>query len=358
MTAHTPRPKLPLPELDRFCRQAFRGVGADEQTADAATRGMMHATELGVDSHGVRLLPHYLRALESGRLNRSPRLRRTGGFGAVEVIDADHAQGAVGAFHGMDRAVALARQFGVGAVAVRNSSHFGPAGAYALEAARQGLIGMAFCNSDSLVRLHDGAARIHGTNPIAVGVPVAGEDPWLLDMATSAIPYNRVLLYRSLGLELPQGVASDAAGHDTRDAMKAEMLAPLGGEFGFKGAALAGVAEILGAVLTGMKLSFDIAPMDGPDFGTPRHLGAFVLALNPEAFLDRGAFDAGMRRYLDTLRSSRPVAGSRVMAPGDREWRVAAERRREGVVLDPATETAFAEIAARFGLALPAAAQG
>lgn len=358
MTAETPSPKLPLSELDRFCREAFRAVGADEQTADAATRGMMHATELGVDSHGIRLLPHYLRALEGGRLNCTPQLRRTGGFGAVEVIDADHAQGAVGAFHGMDRAIALAGKFGLGAVAVRNSSHFGPAGAYALAAARQGFIGMAFCNSDSLVRLHDGAARIHGTNPIAVGVPVAGEEPWLLDMATSAIPYNRVLLYRSLRIELPQGVASDTGGHDTRDAMQAEMLAPLGGEFGFKGAALAGVAEILSAVLTGMKLSFDIPSMEGPDFNTPRHLGAFVLALNPDAFLDRGSFDAGMRRYLDTLRSSRPVAGSRVMAPGDREWRVAAERRQEGVALDPATETAFAEIAARFGLPLPATVHG
>lgn len=358
MTAETPSPKLPLSELDRFCREAFRAVGADEQTADAATRGMMHATELGVDSHGIRLLPHYLRALEGGRLNRNPQLRKTGGFGAVEVIDADHAQGAVGAFHGMDRAIALAGKFGLGAVAVRNNSHFGPAGAYALAAARQGFIGMAFCNSDSLVRLHDGAARIHGTNPIAVGVPVPGEEPWLLDMATSAIPYNRVLLYRSLGIELPQGVASDTGGHDTRDAMQAEMLAPLGGEFGFKGAALAGVAEILSAVLTGMKLSFDIPSMEGPDFSTPRHLGAFVLALNPDAFLDRGSFDAGMRRYLDTLRSSRPVAGSRVMAPGDREWRVAAERRQEGVALDPATETAFAEIAARFGLPLPATVHG
>ena len=342
-----------LAQLDGFCRAAFAAVGADVPTADAATRAMMHATELGVDSHGVRLLPHYLTALQGGRLNRTPALRVVGGLGAVAVLDADHAHGALGAYRGMEEACALAGRHGIGAVAVRNTSHFGAAGAYALWAARNGFIGLAFCNSDSFVRLHDGAERFHGTNPIAVGVPVADADPWLLDMATSAIPYNRVLLYRSLGVALPEHVGSDRGGVDTLDPHAAEMLAPLGGAFGFKGAGLAGVAEILSAVLTGMRLSFDIPLMEGPDFVQPRLLGAFVLALNPDAFLDRAVFDAGMRRYLDRLRGSAARHGGRVMAPGDREWAVAADRRHNGVQLDPATADAFAAIAQRHGIAPP-----
>ena len=342
---------ISLPQLEAFCHAAFAAIGADAATTDAATRAMLHGTRYGVDSHGVRLLPHYLMAIEGGRLNRNPELKRVGGFGAVEVWDADHAQGALGSYHGMARAIELARQFGLGAAAIRNSSHFGPAGAYALAAAQAGFIGIAFCNSDSFVRLHDGAMRFHGTNPISVAVPVQGDNPWFLDMATSAIPYNRVQLYRSLGVELPQGTASDVQGVDTRDAEQADMLAPLGGEFGFKGAALAGVAEIFSAVLTGMKLSFDILPMGGPDFATPRGMGAFMLALNPDAFLDRAAFDAGMRRYVETLRASPARADCRVMAPGDREWDVARGRDHSGVILDPTTAKAFDEIAARLGIA-------
>ncbi|MDT1061399.1 Ldh family oxidoreductase [Paracoccus sp. CPCC 101403] len=342
---------IALAELDRFCRAAFLAVGADEATADAATRSMMHGTRFGVDSHGVRLLPHYLKVLQGGRLNPRPQVRKVGGMGAIEVLDADHAQGALGAYRGMERACELARQFGIGAVAIRNNSHFGPAGAYSLAAAQQGLIGISFCNSDSFVRLHDGAMRFHGTNPISVAVPVQGEDPWFLDMATSAIPYNRVLLYRSLGVELPVGVASDEAGVNTIDPGKTEMLAPLGGEFGFKGAALAGVAEIFSAVLTGMTLSFDIPHMDGPDFSTPRRMGAFVLALNPDAFLDRAQFDAGMRRYVDTLRNSPAREDCRVMAPGDREWQVARQREVQGVILDPTTATEFASLSASLGIA-------
>jgi len=353
MLRTNPQMSVPLAALDQFCRQVLIACGANEATADAATRAMMHGTRLGVDSHGIRLLPHYIQALESGRLNKTPQLRTVSGFGAVETLDADHAQGALAAYTGMTRAIALANAFGIGAVAIRNTSHFGPAGAFSVEAARQGLIGFTFANSDSFVRLHDGAERFHGTNPISVAVPSSGENPWLLDMATSAVPFNRVLLYRSLGKRLPASVASDARGFDTQNADDTEMLAPLGGEFGFKGAALAGVAEILSAVLTGMKLSFDIAPMQGPDFSTPRGMGAFVLAIKPDAFVDRDIFDQGMARYLETLRASQPRESCRVMAPGDREWAVASLRDQLGVTVDPVTLAAFETLARRYAVPMP-----
>ncbi|MGW6778483.1 Ldh family oxidoreductase [Brucella pseudogrignonensis] len=347
-----------LAALERFCSAILSGCGADTATTQAATRAMMHGTRLGVDSHGVRLLSHYVTALVGGRVNRTPRLRAVRSFGAIETLDADHAHGALAASTAMARATALSDQFGIGAVAIQNSSHFAAAGVYALQAAQQGYIGIAVCNSDSFVRLHDGAMRFHGTNPIAVGVPTTADHPWLLDMATSSIPYNRVMLYQSLGTPLPQGVASDTEGVDTLEAASAAMLAPLGGQFGFKGAALAGVAEILSAVLTGMKLSFEIAPMGGPDFTTPREMGAFVLALKPEAFVDRAVFDAGMTRYLDTLRNSPARQDCTVMAPGDREWQVAQQRQRHGVTIDPVTLQSFAELAARYRVALPERLKG
>jgi LDH2 family malate/lactate/ureidoglycolate dehydrogenase len=342
-----------LDELDRFCRAVFVAAGANTATADAATRAMMHGTRHGVDSHGVRLLAHYITALNGGRINGAPDIKKVTSFGAIETLDADDAHGALATYTAMDNAIDLASKFGIGAVAIRNTSHFGPAGAYSIEAARKGYIGITFCNSDSFVRLHDGAMRFHGTNPISVGVPVSGDDPWLLDMATSSIPYNRVLLYRSLGQALPNATASDETGVDTTDANAADMLAPLGGEFGFKGAALAGVAEIFSAVLTGMKLSFDIAPMGGPDFSKPRGMGAFVLAIKPEAFVDRQTFDSGMQRYLKVLRTSPTREDCKVMAPGDREWLVAAQREREGVTVDPATRQAFEELAEKYGLEMP-----
>lgn len=319
---------------------------------------MMHGSLFGIDSHGVRLTGHYVKAIEGGRVNGKPDIQVTRTGPAAAVLDGDDGHGAVVTFAAMEVACDLAATAGIGAVAIRRSSHFGAAGAYALAAAEAGFIGIAVCNSDSFMRLHGGAERFHGTNPIAAGVPVAGSKPWLLDMATSAIPYNRVLLYRSLGLPLPEGVASDCSGIDIADPHGVEMLAPLGAAFGHKGAGLAGLVEILSAVLTGMRLSFDIAPMGGPDFATPRGMGAFVLAIRPDAFIDRESFDAAMQRYLDRLRNSRTAPGAAVLAPGDREWAEAERRRRDGIPVDPVTIEDFTALAERLGVPLPAFDRG
>lgn len=343
----------PVGALDRFCLTILGAAGADEPTADAASRAMMHGSRLGIDSHGVRLLNHYVTALTGGRVNPHPNLRIAKATSAVSVLDADHGHGALAAFRAMDHAVGVARTAGVAIVAIRNTSHFGPAGAYALRAAEKGCIGVAMCNSDSFVRLHDGAARFHGTNPIACSVPVADEKPWLLDMATSAITYNRIQLSRSLGQLLPDHVASDEDGLDTADADQAAMLAPLGGDYGYKGAGLAGLVEIFCAIVTGMKLSQDIAPMSGPDFSSPRSMGAFVLAIAPEALPDGDSLPERMRRYRDTLRNTAARPGSRVLAPGDREWEEAARRDVLGVPIDPATGSDFMRLAARFGVTPP-----
>lgn len=345
--------RVPVSELDHFCRAALGAAGADEATVEAATRAMMHGALLGIDSHGVRLLDHYITALSGGRVNPRPKLQLVRETGAVAALDADNGHGALAAYFAMDQAVRLASSFGIGAVAIRNSSHFGPAGAYALAAAEAGMIGLAMCNADSFVRLHDGAARFHGTNPIACAVPVDGQPPWLLDMATSAITYNRIQLYKSFGRALPAGTASGLDGEDAVSAEMAQMLAPLGGAFGFKGAGLAGLVEILSSVLSGMRLSFEIAPMSGPDFATPRGLGAFVLAIRPQAFVEEGAFRDGMRRYLGTLRQSPARAGATVMAPGDREWAEADRRTVEGIPLDPVTLETFRKLAQRFGIEPP-----
>lgn len=331
--------RFAAPLLKTRVYELLSEAGADDASAAAATRAMLHASQLGIDSHGVRLAAFYAEALRSGQVNGKPHITVSRTAAASAMVDADHGLGHAAAYKAMEVACDLARECGVGAVGIARSSHYGAAGAYALAGAEGGFVSIATTNADSLVALHDGAAPFHGTNPIAAAAPVPGGRPWLLDMATSSIPYNRVLLFRSLQRDLPFGVAADTQGQFTRDPNEAAMLIPLGAEdFGFKGAGLAGLVTILSAVLTGATPDHRVPPMNSKEENTPRpEIGHFCVAFDPDRFGGRATYDRLIADYLASLRGSSTRLSNPVMAPGDREWQVMAERASQGIPVDPET---------------------
>jgi ureidoglycolate dehydrogenase (NAD+) len=326
-------------DLSRRVQAALEEVGASPASASSATRAMMHASRHGIDSHGVRLTEHYCRMLRGGRLKGDPELRVERRASGSAVVDGGDGLGHHAAYRAVEVGMELAREAGIAGVGVTHSSHLGAAGAYAIVGAEAGFVTFATTNTDSMVALFDGAQRFHGTNPLAFAAPVPGSKPWLLDMATSSIPMNRVLLHRSLDKDLPEGVAADIHGRSTTDPHQAEMLLPLGGEnYGYKGAGLAGVATLFSAILTGTTLDPDFIPMYGTDdISTPRNMGHFVMVIDPEKFAGAAAFGQTMIRYLESLRGAPVRAGGKVMAPGDREWAEAERRDAEGIPIDPDT---------------------
>lgn len=331
--------RVAVDRLRECVHAALRNGGADEPSADATTRALVQASCLGIDSHGVRLTPHYVRVMQSGRVNPRPQFRTEHKAAGAAMLDADNGLGHGAAYAGMALACELAQTAGVGAVGIVRSSHFAAAGPYAISGAEAGFIALVTTNTDSAVALHGGAQPFHGTNPISVAAPVRGQKPWLLELATSSIPFNRVALSRTLKKPLPDGVAADKDGVPTNDPFKAEMLLPLGGvDFGYKGAGMAGLVTVLSAVLTGATLDHEMIPMfRTEDFRTPRNLGHFCIALNPEHFAGRTAYEEAMTRYLAALRAVPARPGQTVMAPGDREWATEAERLRSGIPIDRET---------------------
>ena len=336
--------------LSIFCKKILKSIGTNQETVKYTVSAIMHGSQYGIDSHGVRLLHHYVKAFEGGRINKKPKTKFYSKKGeSTGVLDADDGHGAVGTYKAVNEAVKLATKYGIGAIAITNSSHFGPAGAYAKNGADQDQITIVFGNSDSFVSLFDGSERFHGTNPIAVAVPTDQKNPWLLDMATSSVPFNKIELHRSLKKSLPKGVALDSQGEITSDPNIAHTLTPLGGsDFGYKGAGLAGIAEIFSSVLTGMRLSPDIPSMLGPNFSTPRKLGAFVICLKPTSFVTREIFLSAIHRYIRLIGTSESMSERKVMVPGEREWRVFEERMIKGIPLDPQTEKSLYELSIKY----------
>jgi len=334
-------------DVRHFLLSALQSAGTANEAAQAVTEALIEASLRGVDSHGIRLLIHYVVAVRNGRINPSARLSFNQSGASTGVVDGDNGFGHYASYFAVDRGVELARETGIGAVSVTNSSHFGAAGCYVLRAAAEGLVALGTCNSDSFVLLHDGIHPFHGTNPLAFAAPVPGERPFLMDMATSVIPWNRVQDLRMKQLPMPPDVSVNADGEPTLDPEQSAALLPIGGiRYGYKGAALASVAEILSAVMTGMPHCSRLLSMAGPDFSTPRHLGHFFIVIDPARFIPTAIYEAAMRAYLSDLRSQPTREGGKLMAAGDREWQVEAERREHGIPISESLAQGFDKLAA------------
>jgi LDH2 family malate/lactate/ureidoglycolate dehydrogenase len=343
--------KVTSTELLTFINSSLRAAGADWASAEAVSQSLVGASSRGVDSHGLRLLPHYLNVLQNGRINGNPQITFKALSASTGTLNGDDCFGHLAGYRAIEEGIKLADKSGMGAVTVINSSHFGAAGSYSLLAAEQGYIALVVSNSDKLVLAHDGVAPFHGTNPISFAAPVKDQNPYLLDMATSSIPYNRVLHYQSIDRPLPKDVAVDGAGDMTTDPLNTEALLPLGGRgYGYKGAALAGMCEVLCSALTGMAFSHQLLAINGPDLSTPRHLGHFFLVMKPEAFIDPDIYADQLSTYLADLREQSAVSDAKVMAPGDREWDVQQKRQANGIPIDPPLWENLKSIAAELNI--------
>lgn len=345
--------RLPKAALEEFAAALLRGAGASADSAAAAARAMTDASSRGVDTHGVRLVPFYVDQLEHGRVKRDPALTATLTAPACVTVDADGGLGHGASYRAIDEAARLAEETGIAAAVVTRSTHHGATGVYTLAAARRGFVAFGTTHADALVVPHGGVRPFFGTNPVSFAAPAPGEEPVLLDMATSAIPLNRVHLRRDTGAPLPREVAVDAAGVATTDPHAAAGLIPVGGlTYGYKGAGLALMSEILCAALTGMPHGFRMDHFTGP--GGPITIGHFFLLLKPRAFAASG-YGASMAAILGDLRAQPARAGQEVMAPGDPEKREAASRAALGVPLDRRTWERLVGFAAAMGVAVPVA---
>jgi LDH2 family malate/lactate/ureidoglycolate dehydrogenase len=340
--------------VEVFVKSLIRNAGASEESASAAARALTDASMRAVDTHGVRLTPHYLRGLKAGRIKMQPSVSIERLAPAVVHVDADDGLGHLASYRGIDAGIAAAKENGIAAVAIGRSTHHGATGCYTLAAARQGYAALGMTNADAIVAPHDGVKAFFGTNPISFAVPSTVGQPLLLDMATSSIPLNRVLLRRDTGTDLPPEVAIDKDGEMTVDPFAAAALMPLGGaNYGYKGAGLAVMVDMLCSAFTGMLHGARLPSFAGDNVTWPARLGHFFIIFDTQAFQPNQAFANRLIEFLADLRGQPARTGEKVMAPGDPEWAALEERTAKGLPIDQATWDSLGDYAQIYGCVLP-----
>jgi LDH2 family malate/lactate/ureidoglycolate dehydrogenase len=337
-------PALRASDAVGFVTALLQKCGSPPRHATAVAEHLVESSRLGVHSHGLIRVPQYVKEIRAGDVDPGARPRQTRKRGAVTWVGGNSCFGQVGGIFCAGRAVAAAREHGIGLVLANRLGHTGRLGAYAELIAAAGCMGLVFGagpRRGHIVAPFGGIEGRLSTNPIAFAVP-NGATPVVADFATSQLPEGKVRSTRNRRLRLPPGVLQDADGNPTDDpavlyGRPRGTLLPLGGPaFGHKGYALGILVEAMATLLAG-------------DDAVDASRSGFNLAIL--AIATRPGFETATARMVDYLRSSRPADPSRpVLVPGDPE-RVA--RGRDIVEVDAQTWGETEAIARELGIEVP-----
>jgi LDH2 family malate/lactate/ureidoglycolate dehydrogenase len=228
---------IPAEHLKRFATEVLIHAGMERADAEISADVLVTADLRGIESHGISRLRMYYDGLKSGRHNPQIDFEIVSDQDGAVVVDAHGGMGHPVGVRAMQLAIEKARIYGLGAVAVRNSSHFGIAGYYTLLAVRAGMIGLSFTNARPSVAPTFGVRPALGTNPIAFGAPTDEECPFLFDAATSIIQRGKIEVMAREGKPMPPGYVISREGELLTDARRADAgfasglnaLLPLGG---------------------------------------------------------------------------------------------------------------------------------
>jgi ureidoglycolate dehydrogenase (NAD+) len=339
--------KVAAKALQRFAEDLLRAGGFAGDHAAQTAELLVWANLRGVDSHGVLRIPRYVEMVELGLINPQAVPRERTVSGAVAVIEADRAPGAVAMNLAVDAAIRLADQHGVGWCAARGITHAGAIGYYAQKVADRGRVAIVMTASKPLMIYHGSRAEGVSTNPLAIAAPSAEPGrPLLFDMSTAAVAAGRITAARDAGQAISPGWAVDEAGRETTDPARVKSVLPMAGA---KGSGLSLMIEVLASVLVGNPL---IAPAltEGRDPGG----NGLVVALSPAAFGVADDFAPGVSALGAAIRGLPPAAETdAVSLPGERGFREMEKRSTAGIPLAAGTRSRLLKLADTLGVTPP-----
>ena len=358
------RPFISWQLADDFMTAVFEKMGVPTEDARLCADVLLESDRRGIESHGCnRFKPIYIDRIKSGILNPVTKIDILKETPTTAVLDANDGMGMVASKKAMDMCIEKAHKYGMGMVAVRNSSHYGIAGYWTGLAAKENMIGISGTNARPSVAPTFGVENMLGTNPLTFSMPTDEPFPFTLDCATSVIQNGKIEYYARINHDTPKGLVISREGEELTDSAEIlkkirsqqAALAPLGGfgetTRGYKGYGYSTVVEILSAAL---QSGLFLKALDGKDEEgkiRPYHLGHFFIAIDTEAFMGAEAFKKTCGDILRDLRGSEKAPGQeRIYTAGEKEYDVWMYRKDKGVPVTEAVQKEFIGLRDEFGL--------
>jgi len=350
------RARVDADRLTAFSVEALERLGVPRGDAKITARMLVACDLRGVESHGVaHLRMFYGNRIRRGLINVTPRPQVFSRAPSTAVMDGDNGLGFVVGYHAMNEAIRRAGETGAGFVAVRNSTHYGAAAYYAMMALEHDMIGFSGTNNVPIVVAPGSSVPAISSNPLAVAIPTGERPPIVLDMATSACAGGKLEIAVRTGSGIPEGWMVDGEGKAVTDPTQrsrtAGGLLPLGGseQLGvYKGFGLGLVIDILSGPLSGSVASL---LKDTPPEGRGNYSDHFFGALRIDTFVPVADFKKRVDAFIDALEALPRIPGvERITIPGPYEAEIAAERKANGIPLDPKVIDDLKKLAEELGM--------
>jgi LDH2 family malate/lactate/ureidoglycolate dehydrogenase len=335
---------------DAFARSLLQAHSVPPDDAATIAGCLVSADLRGVDTHGLCRLPIYLERVRAGLINPKPNLSPRRITPVAAALDGENGFGFVIGMRAMAEAIAMARDYGIGIVAARRSTHFGMAASYALPAVEAGLMAMVFSNASRAMPPWGGRAMLLGTNPFCMAAPAGKYRPVILDMSPAVAARGKIRRAERRGEKIPLGYALDAEGRPTTDpkaALAGGVVLPIGGH---KGSGLSMFMDIFGGVISGANFGGDVADQYKA-FDRPQDVGHFFLAMKPDLFITEAEYRARIDTLIERMRAAPTAEGfGEILVPGEPEDRHEAERRKSGIPYAASEVAALQDEAKRAGV--------
>lgn len=336
-------------DLLRLSSQLLMACGLDEERANVVASTLLASDLMGHTTHGLALLPVYLKELESGGMRRAGEPEIIQDSGPAFSWNGRYLPGPYLVHQAMDQAVERCRQFPVVSATIQQSHHIGCLAAYPEQATKHGLIMILSCSDprNATVAPFGGLTGTYSPNPLAAGIPTEG-DPIIIDISTSATANGYIIQKEKAGEKLPHPWLQDAEGNATDDprtffADPPATLLPLGNQdSGYKGFALGILVEALTNGLGGFGRQ-----------SKPDNWGGsvFLQLINPEAFGGLAYLKREMSLFAARAhRSPSPEGKPAVRLPGERGLARKREQEKNGVALYPEILPALAPYVEKYEL--------
>ena len=318
-------------KLRTFITEIYLQMGVPSAPAAHLADTLVMADLWGHSSHGVMRTFWYGARFASGATQTDIDPRIITDTGPLLALDGGDGIGQWIIQQAVDLALARAASFGIAAISIGRSGHFGTAMYFTRQLAEAGMIGFLATNASPAVPPHGGSDKLIGNNPQSWAAPTGLETPFILDFAHSAVARGKIYLAGEKGEAIPPDWALDGDGNPTTDASAAiaGTLLPMAGH---KGAGLAAMMDVLGGVLSASGHGPDIA---GPYVADRRSgSGHLLIAINIASLRSLDDFTAEMQQMIGRWKSSRRQPGvAEILYPGEPEFRHEQAARAGGLAL-------------------------